>query len=201
MATTLIKPKKYGANPKRLTTKQRDFVYALMADPEFDQVAAAKSAGYGQPTSAACKLLKNKAVAAMLGKEMRLREERCRHTADDVLNFLHTGLFLDASQYFEADPDFDGWCIKDPSELPLDVRRLIENIELVTVKKPTGSKSRFVVTFIAKATLLTLAMKHHNLMGTQKVDGNVTLKIDFDALCERGEIIDVASNAIEEMGD
>ena len=182
-----------------MTVRQRTFVHALLASPTFDQTAAAKEAGYANPSITASRLLKSKIVRAIIGKELRLREERSHLKADDVLEYLRHGLFFNPLSLFR--PSKDGkWLVKSLDEIPEEIGRLIEKIKTKVVTKPDGAtESFFEIELISNATLLPLAMKHLGISGAEKHEMLGKLQFDFDALCGRGEPIDVVSKAIEEV--
>jgi phage terminase small subunit len=185
MGTSLITPKKRGASTKRMTQRMRTFCNLLLASETWDQTAAAKEAGYSSPAQSASGLLKDPRIQALLGKEMREREERCQLKADDVLNFLRSGLFFNPLRLFK--PTKDGkWLIENPDDLPEEVGRLIEEMKVKVVEHEDGTfTSMFEIKLVSKATLLTMAMKHLNLDGTRKVEVAAKLGLDWDALSGR----------------
>lgn len=182
MGTTLIKTRKRGADPSLLTVGQQTFVAELLANNLFDARAAAKAAGYKQPSQSAYKMLKNPKIQALLGKAMRERMERCQLKSDDVLNYLRTALFFNPLNYFK--PTKDGkWMIDDPTTLPEEVGRLIEKMEVRTTELKDGSvHSYFKIELVSKTTALSLAMKHVGLT----VDEVSTRVIDWDKLYQSG---------------
>lgn len=160
MATTLVEPRRNGANLKKLTDQQRAFTVELLADDKFDATAAAKKAGYKHPGQAAHRLLKTKPVQRALGKAQRERMERCNLTADDVLNYLKSALFLNPLDYFY--PSEKGhWHIQSLDTLPPEVGRLIESFEILVKEKIDGTvESEFKVKLVSKTAALGLAMRH-----------------------------------------
>ncbi len=159
MGTTLITSKRNGYDPSKLTDQQRIFVLELLGSSQFNPTEAAKRAGYKFPPQAAYKLLKVKGIQAALGKAQRQREERCELKADDVLNYLKAALFFNPLHYFR--PTDDGkWLIDDLSVIPEEIGRLIENMELQVTEKDGEVTSRYKVSFVSKATALSLALKH-----------------------------------------
>jgi len=176
MGTTLIESRKNGFDPNKLSDQQRMFVLELLASDNFCVTKAARKAGYKHPAQAANKLLKNKHIRAALGKAQREREERCQLKADDVLNYLRSALFFNPLHYFR--PYGDGkWLIDNPDDLPEEVGRLIDGMEVKVVERDGETRSYFKVTLVSKATALGLAMKH---IGVEKHE--VTHSVDWDVL-------------------
>lgn len=199
MGTSLIEPRKRGANIKALPMKMRDFCLFLIGMTLWEPVEAARQAGYKAPNQAATKLMKDSRIQAFLGKKMREREERCLLKADDVLNYLRAGLFFNPLRLFQ--PTKDGkWLIQDPNDLPEEVGRLIEKMKVKVVEREDGStESVFEIELISKATLLPLAMKHLGIDGTHKVDLQGKISVDWDSLYDRPAIdVDSIEQAIEE---
>ncbi len=182
MPSSLIQNSKRGVDLKRLNTAQRSFVLFLLADNFFNPTAAAKAAGYKQPSNAAIRLMRHPLVQAALGKEQREREERCQLKADDVLNYLRAGLFFNPLDLFT--PSKDGkWHIQNPDDLPEEVGRLIEKMKVKVIEKDDGTtESYFEVELVSKSTLLPLAMKHLGISGTERVNITAKVGIDFDQL-------------------
>lgn len=89
MATRLIQPNKRGASDKRLTAAERTFVKAMQADKMMNPTAAAKIAGYKNPSQRANSLMKKPVIQAILSKELHQRAEKFEIRADEVLQELH----------------------------------------------------------------------------------------------------------------
>jgi len=160
VGTALVKSCQNGANIKKLTDQQAMFVLEYLADPGFSASNAARKAGYKHPAQAAGKLLKNTRILKILGKEKRLREERCKLTGDNVLQCLKTALFFNPLDYFYPSEN-GGWNITDISALPTEVGQLIESMKIKVTQNPDGSTSSiFEVQLVSKSTALSLAMKH-----------------------------------------
>ena len=127
MRQSRIQPTLRGANIGRLNAQQRTFVLALLADKSFNATAAAKVAAYKHPTVAASKLMKNKIVAAALGKAMRLREERTLVNADKVVVELARLAFFNTRDVFDEDGS-----LKPMSELSPEIACAISEVETRT---------------------------------------------------------------------
>lgn len=160
MGTRMIRSCKYGASLEKLTDQQRAFVAELLADDVFSAVNAAKRAGYKAPSQAAYKLLRTPAIAKALGKQQRLREERCELTASDVLNYLKRVLYFNPLEYFYPTKD-GGWAISTIEALPEEVGQLIDGMKIKVTTHANGSQtSEFEVQLVSKATALALAVRH-----------------------------------------
>lgn len=182
MGTTLIDPKKKGADLHKLTVPQRTFVAEMLASDLFNPTKAARAAGYKTPSQAANKLMKNKSVQRALGKALRERLERCELKADDVLNYLRAALFFNPLHWFKPTED-GGWEITDLDALPEEVGRLIDEMEVKVRELPDGTKqSWFKVKLISKSTVLPLAMKHLGLFAPELVQQ--VIAFDWDSLTQ-----------------
>lgn len=194
MGSTSLENRERGGNKKLLTNQQRAFVFELLADDKFDGAAAARKCGYKNPANAAVRLLKNKRVAAILGKAQRERQERCKLEGDDVLMFLRDVLYLNPLDYFF--PTEDGWNIKCLETLPPEVGRLIEGMKIDVTEKPDGTiESSFEVKLISKTAALGLAMRHTTV-------DKVEVKHTWDRFLENKnkDIIDVVETRLIEEG-
>jgi phage terminase small subunit len=185
MATSLVEARRRGADPTKLTEQQQAFVFELLMNPAADAVAAARKAGYKSPAQVSNKMLKNPIIAAILGREKKKREERCRLSADEVLNYLRIALFFNPLDYFK--PTKDGkWLIDDPESIPEEIGRLIEKMEIkVTEDKEGNQYSFFQVELVSKTTALGYALKH-----TTVDKSEVIHKFDWDALLGGEEVFD-----------
>lgn len=182
MSTTLIESRKRGYDPEKLTDQQRMFVLELLASNTFSITEAARRAGYASPGAAAVKLLKKPQIMAALGKAKREREERAQLSGDDVLNYLRVALFHNPLNYFDVGED-GVWEILDPKQIPEEIGRLIESVEIETFEKPDGTtESKFKVRLVSKSTALALAMKH-----TTVEKHEVTVNTNWDQLLEQGD--------------
>lgn len=153
-----------------LTDQQKLFVMYLLESDSFNATKAAERAGYKYPSHAALRLLKKRPIKLALGKACREREARSQLKADDVLNFLRVGIFFNPLSLFEESED-GSWFIRDKRDIPEEVGRLIESIELATITKPNGNViSGFKVKLISKSILLPLAMKHLGLFAPQELN-------------------------------
>jgi hypothetical protein len=127
-------------------------------------------------------------VQGALGKAQREREERCELKGDDVINYLRVALFFNPLQFFT--PCDEGFFVKDWKDIPEEVGRLVERMEVKEIVAPDGSIIRgYKLWFLSKAIVLPLAMKHLNLMGTEKVE--VTPGDNWDKILQAmGTVLD-----------
>ena len=175
MSSALIQPRKNGASIDRLNTSQQVFVKELLADDLWRPTEAARRAGYVDPASAACRLMKMPAIQAMLGKEQRRRLERIGLKADEVLHMLATALFFNPLTLFK--PTKDGnWAVVDLDAIPDDIGRCISKIKTKTITNDDGEVTYFEIEFLDKTRLLELALKHCGIAGGDKLD--VNMKVD-----------------------
>jgi hypothetical protein len=197
MGTKMIKPCKNGADITKLTVNQQRFILEAMANEAFDMSAAAKSAGYKNPSQAANKLMKNKTVMKALGKAMRERSERVQLKADDVLSYLRDALFFNPAKLFVRN-DEGGYTVKNLDELPDSIGCLIESIEMDEHETEAGVSRKFKLKTIPHAITLPLAMKHLGLL-TEKLEATLKTNIDWDelfALTQKEGRIDPVEQAI-----
>lgn len=180
MGTKMITPRKNGANLDKLTVGMRQFVLEMIANDMLNGTAAARKAGYKNPSDAANRLMKNPTILKALGKEMRLRGLRTKCKADEVLQYLHTALFFNPLKLFK--PTEDGkWTIENLDDIPDEIGCLIEELKIKTTTSLLGEvTTSFEFKTVSHATALQLAMKHHGLL-TDKIESAVTVKLDWDA--------------------
>ena len=175
MGTTLIEHKTYGSKLKRLTAPQRAFVDELLADDLFKPTEAARKAGYKNPPQAANKLMKNRQIAAALGKAMRERHERCELKADEVLAQLARALYLDPLDLFERD-ESGAFMIRSLEDVPVEVRRCITKLKARSTVDEDGNTSVYLeVELMSKDAAMGNALKHLGLISGDgpKIDINV----------------------------
>jgi hypothetical protein len=148
--------------PHCLTEKQRVWISEYVID--MNGTRAARVAGYAHPDVAAAKLLNPDCyplVVAEVKKALARKELVAERKADDVLRYIHAAMFFCPADYFDPGGR-GGWLIsqEDYRNLPPEIRCLVEEMELRTVKTPAGSVSTLWVRFVSKATAMTLAAKH-----------------------------------------
>jgi len=167
MSTKLVNERHIGTRLTcKLNVQQQLFVDNLLADKTFDLTKAARAAGYKSPSVAGCRLIKQKIIAAAVGREVTLRSERLRFTADDVLNQLRTVLEADLTQLYND----EGECsMADIKALSPVLRQCISKIR--TFKKFTidddGNKEYYNVyelEWMSKDQALQLAMRHFGML-------------------------------------
>jgi hypothetical protein len=200
MGTKLIDPKQNGADINRLTLMQRMFVKHLLGSVDFNLSAAAKEAGYANPAQMGTKLLKNKAIRALLGKEMRLREETADLKIEMVQEYLYHALWHNPLDHFWNNGD--GFTVIDPASIPPHIGRLIESIDLKKTTNPkTGEVTEeFKVKLVSKSTVLGLVMKHKGMM-IEKHEVESKVAINWDEMYTHDPYaVDLIEKRIESEG-
>ena len=167
MRTTLLEERQRGTQQLgKLTNQQRLFVQELLAEPTFNLTEAARAAGYSNPSCAGNRLLKNRIIAAAVGKAIRERRERCEWSADQILNKLRAILEVDLTDVI----DDQGFAtLENVKELPPIIRKCITKIkthrECVTNE---NGEVEWITTveldWTSKDRALELAMRHFGLM-------------------------------------
>lgn len=182
MRTKTIQPKKRGANIQLLNPQQRLFVEHLLADKSFNPTAAAKAAGYKNPSGSVQKLLSNKIVNAAIGKALHDRIEKTKVTAEMVIHELAAVAF---SNIQEVMGDNDS--IKKLSDLPENVARSISSIKVQHKTEFDHGEPVTVVVkeikFWDKLNALTLLAKHLGMI-TEKHEfsGEIKHTLDYEKL-------------------
>jgi len=187
MGSKMIKPtrRKRKVDLGALTPMQRMFIEELLADEGFSTIQAAKRAGYKSP-SAVANLLKNPEVNAALGQALQERINRCKLTATDVLNHLHTALFLDPLELFECTPN-GAYVVRSLEDIPAHIRRCITKIKQRTRIVGEDTEVYLEVELMSKDSALVNAMKHLMLVSPdQSMNVNVG-GVDLKELLDRVE--------------
>jgi len=173
MSSKLVQPTKRGANPKRLNAQQQDFVGHLLADRMMNPTAAATKAGYGSPSVSACKLMKHPVVAAIIGKEMRERQERLQVRSDKVLTELARLSFSNVRDLYDKNGN-----LLPPHKLPTHIAAAIASYD-VEFDKDTGRRTKVRVRFYNKLDALQLIMKHLGMLDERF---KVNIETGFDSI-------------------
>ncbi len=184
MATSLIKPRKRGVNPDKLSDQQMVFVHELAADECFNASAAARKAGYNSPGTKAGKLLKLSKIQAYLGVVLGKRMLRCDLTGDRVLLELKYLAFRDPIDLCD-----ENGCITvtDLRQIPERMRRCIDSIKVKERTLKDGeTETTIEVKLSSKIAALELAMKHCNLLAPQEIEVGIKNLIDWEKLYEGG---------------
>ena len=190
--TALVSPKQRGANPERLNAQQRAFVHECLADPAFNATDAARRAGYKAPSQAANQLLKQKVIAAILGKAMREREERLQITADQVLIELARIAFANPQIYYNEDGSIKALHSLTPAEaaaikeIESEITHRGEDSETVTTKYKLHDKVR----------ALELLGRHFSLLN-EKVQHEFSGGVRFDFVSLVKQLENQRSNVID----
>lgn len=186
-----------GTNPQRLTDKQQVFVMEYCVD--MNGARAAGVAGYKHPTVAASKLLNkdlNPLVHAAIGKALHDKEKRAKYSADDILAYIHSAIFVNPFRYFEPG-DNGGWLI-DPKkfkELPDELGRLIEECELREIETEHSVIKKYWIKLVSKTAMVGLAAKHQL---TEHLEITSRTQWDWDTLSAPPGGVDAVQARIEE---
>lgn len=196
MATRLIQPNKRGASDKRLTPAKMMFVKAMQADPFMNPVNAARTAGYKAPNQTANKLMKDKVVLAILGKELHARQEKFEIKADEVLQELHHLGMARASDLYDEKGQ-----LLALEDMPERARAAIKSFK-VTRKIVDGGKGKKPTTLEItdielhdKKGAIDMLMKH---LGQYEKDNGQKpgLTLDLSSLYVRPAVRDPVVDAI-----
>ncbi len=197
MSTRLIENRKNGANIKRCTNMERMFVFHMLASESRCSTEGAREAGYKNPSQAANKLLKRPHIKALLGAAQREREERTQLSADDVWRYLHRVMFFDPAEIFSSAGD-GWWWLKDLNDIPLEVRQMIEEVDIGVMKINGEDVPRPKIKLVSKSTAVTLAAKH-TIPERHEHDHSHRAAIPWDdAWSSNGEPPDAIEQQLEE---
>jgi len=159
-----------GDLTKPLTPKQQVFIREYLVS--LNQTTAAIAAGVPKRMASSVgaqwmtrpKFAHVRAAYERLLYERNIRSEK---KADDILEYIHIGLFFVPSMYFLPGGN-GGWLIDEENykKLPVEIGRLIEEVEsrvreVVTPDGTTIRKTMFWVRFISKTEMTKLAFKYH----------------------------------------
>lgn len=202
MPSRMIQPRKNGSDVDKLNPQQRLFVEYLLADVSFNGAVAARKAGYKNPAGAATRLLKQRRVAAVIGKAIGQRITRCQLTADEVLEHLRQALFFDPLELFQRTAN-GAYEVRNLEDVPVEIRRLITKFKCKTKTTEKGTDTWIEVEMMSKDAALPLAMKHLGIIDALGNTVNVNVGSDvISSLLKQVEqdrkVIDV--NYIESKG-
>ena len=200
MSTTLIKSRKYGANINKLTQGQQMFCLEMLANKGMNATDAARLAGYKQPGVAANKLLKTKAIAAILGKLKRERIERLKMDGDRILKEIEYCALRDPLDLCDESGQI---IVNNLADIPEHMRRCIDSLEITRYTDAETGDTRDVIKLklVSKLGALEMAAKHFGLL-TEKHD--IQHSIDWNPLYNSNkDILDTISEeiALEEKGE
>lgn len=169
---------------KSVSNQQAVFIEQMIAGAT--QTEAARKAGFSQPDVYACELLNPSRfplVVKAVQKGLAEREAKAVKTGDDILRYIHTAMFYNPLQFFEAG-EKGGWLLSEEKykEIPPQLGCLIEEIERREVITDSGSVVKFWVKLVSKTVAMSLAAKHQ--LG-EKISVN-HLHVNWDDLAERG---------------
>lgn len=152
-----------------LTEKQAAFVRHYFVSRNATEAAKAAGVPDKQAKSVGCQWLDEvrfPGVAKELQRLTQQAEMRAVRKADDVLQYIHTAMWLNPTDYFLPGGVDGGWLI-DPERLeslPAEVKRLIEEIRIVKreVETEEGRTTTTMasVKLVSKAKAMELAAKH-----------------------------------------
>lgn len=180
----LSNSRKRGHKPGNITAQQQVFIKAMQADPGMKPSAAAKVAGYSNPSAAAAKLMKKPHINAELSKQLTSRLERLEMNGDRLLQELAFCALRDpidlCNEYGEIE-------ISDLSKIPERMRRCIESIEVVERYDREGNPiTTTKVKLVPKAPAIEMAMRHFGMFekdNNQK--GKDTLQGVWDKIADQ----------------
>lgn len=180
-------PVRRGANYDKLTVKQKLFCDAILADPSFNSVAAARAAGYRVPHGAAARLLRQKRIQAIIGKHIHERLSNLQLNAEDVLRHLTTALFLDPLELMNK-VGANRYEVRNLEDVPLEIRRCITKMKCRTRVHQDHSRETIIeIELMSKDACMSHALKHFGLISPDGHTTNVNIGISFQDLLERAE--------------
>lgn len=189
MPSTLIQPSRKGINLERLNPNQRLFVEALLADRQFNPTNAAKAAGYKNAPQAANKLLKNKLVAAAIGKAIEERRYAFKLDAQRVLQELSCIGFFDIRKLFD-----EKGRLLEVAQYGEDAARAVQSIKVSYSTSGQGDEVETIKTVEIKLwnkiAALELLAKHLGMMAPQKVEVEHSVAPSWNALMGKPELVD-----------
>ncbi len=200
MASTKLKKR---AVRSKLNDKEMRFVMEYLVD--YNGVRAVKAAGYSwknnsQASVMACRLLKKKHIADMVGKLRRETVEKLELDREEVLK----QLFYLATRSGADFVDDDGHIITDLRKLPERACQAVDGIEqdITTTTYDDGSTIERVKTklkLVGKGGAIDMAMKRFGLYAPQEVEGQLTVKLPWDQLVQgpNGEADLIESRIVE----
>jgi len=193
MGSTVIEPRQRGVNPDSLSDQQLVFCNELAADSNFNATAAARRAGYKNPSSSAGKLLKQTKVQGYLGKVLGDRIRRCEVDADRVLSEVSYCALRDPLDLCDENGQI---IVDDLRKIPEEARRAIDGVRVKRTVHQDGTVEDVIeLKLVSKIAALELAMKHLGLLAPKQHEVRHTL--DWDALYGEGEVVDTIEARIE----
>jgi phage terminase small subunit len=193
MGTTLLKNKKSGVSIDSLPQQMQAFVMAIMGQSLWNFAEAARTAGYKHAKIAANRLIHDPRVAAVLGREMRRRNERARMTALEIEAQVEYESFFD----FIDLCDEDGFIVTDDlRKIPAEVRRCINGVEAIEIEhrdrdgNVTDVERKMKLKVIDKISAQNLLAKIRGMVNP--TENNVTLNV--------GVVQQVLAERVEERG-
>lgn len=152
-----------------LTDKQAAFVRAYIVTRDSRQAAIEAGVPEKQAASVGCQWLDENRFPGVAGELRRLTQQaelRAVRKADEVLQYIHTAMWFNPTDYFLPGDASGGWLI-DPDklrELPDEVKRLVEEVRMVRKEVETDSGKTTTtmawVRLVSKAKAMELAAKH-----------------------------------------
>ena len=197
MSTKLLKSSKRGADVNRLPVQMQKFVGELLADKSFNATNAARKAGYAHPSVAANKLMKNPIVLAHIGKAIHRREVRTEVTQDKVIKELAIVAFSNAQELFDKND-----AIKAVKSMDENTARAIQSIKISYTTE--GSREEPVevkhveVRFWSKTEALKMLAAHLGMTTDRlKMDGEIKIRLDYEALYKKPEQKTIVLDPVE----
>jgi phage terminase small subunit len=177
MGTKLLKNRGSRVDIDTLPQNQQAFVLAVLSQTVWNMTEAARQAGAKNPKLQANRWIHDRRVAAVLGREMRMRNERARMTNDEVLAQIEYEAFCDVLDLC----DEDGFIITDDlRKIPVEMRRCINGIECTEQKWIDQDGNEHVerkmkLKVVDKAIAQAMLLKHRGLIAPSET--NVTLNV------------------------
>jgi hypothetical protein len=188
VGTRLLKNKLTHTKIDDLPQQQQAFVLALLSTSPWNFSEAARLAKYKHPAIAANKLIHNPKVAAVLGREMRMRNERARMTNDEVLAQIEYEAFCDILDLC----DEDGHIVVDSlRDVPVEMRRCINGVEVTertyVVNEEPVTERKIKFRLVDKLGAQQMLLKHRGLIAPSETNVTLNLGVVQQVLGERVE--------------
>ena len=204
--TTLVKPRKRGADPDKLTAGEQKFILEFLAAGMINSAEAVRRAypSCKNPAQYATKLLKRCRVQAILGKVMRQDVEKLELDRHETLRQLYWMMSRNGADLFDSqgilisnhrviDGVVQGTTIHD---LPECIKQSINGVKQRVKRFQTedGREIEVVETelkLVPKEKAVEMAMKHKGLFAPETLLVKGQVSIDWSSLFRKPDVIDV----------
>jgi len=178
---SLSKPRKDPYCLRVLNDRQRRYVHQVMARGFTNKKEAAIAAGYSKKTAAqiACKLDKNPKIRKALQYFSDREEKKCEKSLEDLKETLWENVYYEAGEFF----DFETKVLLHPTELPKEIQRLIDGMEIeITKNEITGEeKHKIKLKMSTRTAAKEQLIKINGWANEHGEDGKELKKLDWDA--------------------